>query len=60
MDDYKYSSDGPICPYCGNTETPDEAFYYNEDLTEHKCGSCGEEYRVSVYIKTTWTTRKRK
>lgn len=52
-----YSTDGPTCPHCGNVETPDEGFYYDEDTTELDCGECSRRYAVSVFNSTSWTTR---
>jgi transcription elongation factor Elf1 len=54
-----YSRVGPTCPYCGHTETPDDAFYYDEDTTELECGECGQTYDVQVYHSTSWTSSKR-
>ena len=54
----RYSTDGPICPYCEHKESPDEDFYFNERWTEHECGECEKTYNVSVYHSTSWTTSK--
>lgn len=59
MDDEKYSTKGPVCPYCEHEHTPDEAFYYQEDY-DMDCGECGEEFRVSTYVETSWTSKKPK
>ncbi len=51
------STDGPACPHCGNTITPDESFYYSEDrYLEDICEACGKKFRVELNIQHTWTT----
>ncbi len=52
------SEAGPICPHCGTKFTPDEAHYFDEDLTELDCGYCLRSFRVSVHHRITWTTSK--
>lgn len=53
----KYSSSHVICPHCDYTITPDEGYFYSDEYTEQDCYSCGKIFSVSVYTKTTWTTR---
>ena len=52
-----YSTRGPICPHCGYTETPDEAFYFDEDTTQIECMRCEATYSVRVYKETSWTSQ---
>lgn len=59
MSSERYSTDGPICPYCGHEETPDEGFYFDEDTTSLECGACGKPYAVTVFNSTSWTTREK-
>ena len=52
-----YSTEGPICPYCGRQYTADEVGYYDEmNYTSETCDECGNEFSVSVYTSTSWTT----
>jgi len=54
-----YSRDAPECPYCGYKQTHDADSFYDEDLTEIYCGSCGQIFDVVVDHRTTWTCRTR-
>lgn len=56
MSERRYSLDGPVCPYCGNQETPDEAFYYDPATTELECGVCDKTYQVEIDVSTSWAT----
>lgn len=50
-----YSHDGPECPKCGFTFTPDESHYYDEQrYTDDECQECGCKFKVSVMITTSW------
>jgi hypothetical protein len=50
-----YSSDGPKCPKCGFTFTPDEGVYYDElRYTEDECQECKCKFKVEVHNSTTW------
>lgn len=41
-----YSNDGPTCPHCGHSQTPDEGFYFDEDGdSDWECGHCEKHYR---------------
>jgi hypothetical protein len=53
-----YSNTGPICPYCEYKHRADEAFYFDEDLTDLCCHSCGKDFRVRVDVLWSWNTRK--
>lgn len=51
-----YSHDGPECPRCAFTFTPDEPHYYDEArYTEDECQECGCKFTVSVAITTSWS-----
>lgn len=54
----RYSTSGPVCPYCGHEETPDEGFYYDEATTTLECGDCEKTYNVQVYHETSWRSRR--
>lgn len=51
-----YSDKGPICPYCGHQHIAgdDPEIYYNEDMTEHECNSCGREFEVRAWMSWEW------
>jgi hypothetical protein len=49
------SDDGPQCPKCGFTITPDEGLYFDEHCyTEDTCSECGTEFRVEVSHSVSW------
>lgn len=51
-----YSTDGPKCPACGYTFTPDESHYYDEQrYTDDECQDCGCKFKVEVNISTSWS-----
>ena len=51
-----YSSDGPECPMCGFTFTPDEPFYFDEKIyTEDECPQCETKFCVEVFHSISWT-----
>ena len=54
-DSYTYNTDAPECPHCHYVHTHDGGFFYDEDLTEYQCESCGEVFDVQVYTSTSWT-----
>lgn len=55
-----YSTDGPTCPYCGHVSNPsEEPSCYSEDNDEWTCESCGEDYQLEVYVRHSWTGRRR-
>lgn len=56
-DEYTYSVDGPICPYCGHKHRPSEEpeHYYSESSDTSECGECGKEFRMSVFPSHSWT-----
>lgn len=49
-----YSCDGPQCPKCGFTFTPDESFYYEPRYTEDTCQECGCKFSVEVHHSVSW------
>jgi hypothetical protein len=49
-----YSTDGPICPYCGTLCTPDESWFYDEMHTQFECDSCGKASDMRIYNSTSW------
>lgn len=55
MADYTYSTDAPMCPYCGHKQSHDGGHYYSEDLTEDQCGICDKTFGIEVYHSTSWT-----
>lgn len=51
-----FSTDGPKCPKCGFTFTPDESHYYDEHrYTEDECQECGCKFSVRVNLSASWT-----
>lgn len=50
-----YSREGPECPKCGFTFTPDDGAYYSDNYTEDQCPDCGTKFSVEVYHSTSWT-----
>jgi hypothetical protein len=50
---YTTSSDGPQCPHCLYTATPDDADYYR-DSYETECGGCGRRFEVVTQCDVTW------
>ena len=58
MSERKWSSKGPICPHCEYEQYADEGFYFDEDLIDLCCNSCGKDFRVSVNVLWSWNTRK--
>jgi hypothetical protein len=54
--DETYSTDGPICPYCAHMHSAsDDPELYSETMDAMECAGCGDEFRVSVYIRHSWT-----
>jgi hypothetical protein len=54
-----FSTDGPQCPYCLCTITPDEGFYFDaNNYTEGECPDCQRKFKVEVHIETSWASRK--
>lgn len=51
-----YSTDGPVCPYCGHQACPDGPSYYDESAETDECGSCGKTYSMRVSTTTSWQT----
>lgn len=57
-EDRTYSTDGPTCPKCGFTYTPDEAHYYDEfRYTEETCQECECKFSVRVEHSVSWTCK---
>jgi transposase-like protein len=54
-DESTYSYSGPICPYCKHEHEHDGGYFYNEDLTETECESCGKTFSISVGNWWSWT-----
>jgi ribosomal protein L37AE/L43A len=50
-----YSHDGPECPHCGHTLTPDESHYYDERYNKDTCPECDHTFSVEVHNSTSWT-----
>ena len=56
-----YSHDGPECPHCGFTSTPDEAIYYDENrYNEDTCPECDQKFSVEVHHSVSWTCKAAK
>lgn len=55
-----YSSNGAVCPYCGDVDlaSESEGHLYNEGMTENECSSCSKVYGCVLYVSYTWTSRK--
>src|SRR5262245_47574360 len=49
-----YSEEGPSCPRCGFTFTPDESIYYEPRYTEDTCQECGCKFSVEVEHSGSW------
>lgn len=50
-----YCSDGPKCPHCGFTFTPDEAHYYDPSgYTRDTCPECKQGFKVEVHHSVSW------
>lgn len=51
------SSDGPVCPKCGYTFTPDEDYYFDGfRYREDECPECGITFTVEIEHEVVWTT----
>ena len=51
----------PVCPYCGteNHDWWDKTILRNDGDTDYcKCGSCGEEYHVTLRVSSKFATEK--
>lgn len=49
------SSEGPTCPSCDTVYTPDEAYWFDEDLDMTIDCSCGAKFRVGYFRRDLWT-----
>lgn len=55
LDNETYSNDGPECPNCGFTFTPDDSYYYDENgYTEDECPDCKAKFKVEVHHSVSW------
>lgn len=54
-----YSSEAPVCPYCGHMPEHDGGFYYDESRDELECEKCDRVSDMSIYTSTTWTCTPR-
>jgi hypothetical protein len=55
-----YSTDGPICPYCGRQFTPDDPSYYDQhQMTELECNNCRGTFSVEVAHSVSWACSER-
>lgn len=51
-----YSTDGPECPHCGHTFTPDDAIHYDENnYTQDECPRCDKKFKVEVHHSVSWS-----
>jgi transposase-like protein len=55
----EYSSDGPKCPGCGFTFTPDDTYYYDPLYVEDTCQECGLSFNVEVEHSVCWRTSEK-
>jgi uncharacterized protein (DUF2225 family) len=56
---WTYSTEGPTCPYCTTTITPDDGSYYDEhSLEKLTCPVCDEVFSAAVTLSASWRTRK--
>ena len=49
-----FSTDGPKCPQCGFTFTPDERYYYERSYDKDECQECGCKFKVEVHHCVSW------
>ena len=50
-----YSDDGPECPVCGFTITPDEGYYFDPyKFDSFTCDECNTEIAVEVQPSCSW------
>jgi transposase-like protein len=52
-----FSTDGPTCPHCKATYTPDEGFYFDQNGYEMECDGCGEKFSVQPDCSWSWVGR---
>jgi len=57
MEEETYSTTGPVCPYCGHTHYPDEAFMFDETGYEFWCGDCEKKFSVQPYAHWSWESK---
>ena len=49
-----FSTNGPKCPQCGFTFTPDERYYYERGYDKDECQECGCKFKVEVHYSVSW------
>ena len=54
MSNRTYSTNGPECPNCGFTFTPDDGYYYEPRYTKDECPECGCMFSVEVHHSVAW------
>lgn len=52
-----WKQDQIVCPYCGYKN--EDSWEYNEDDTSAFCGSCDNEFKLSVNISVDYSTEKK-
>lgn len=52
-----WSTEGPVCPGCGQMWRPDEASYFDERGFELECDECGLVFTVQPTASWSWAGR---
>jgi hypothetical protein len=62
MSDYRYRPKDCRCPYCDEYQeiNHDDGYGYDPDLSyEQMCWNCDEVFEYTVFVRYTYTTRKK-
>lgn len=51
------STEGPTCPYCRLTITPDEAFFFSDRYSEQECPDCERKFKVEYHRRDSWISK---
>jgi hypothetical protein len=55
------STDAPVCPHCGANDYDWWDGIGNKDDGDswtHNCGSCGQDYKVTMCVSVSFSTEK--